>query len=82
MFCRRDKLKPGPSRLRIGPAHPAGTCRIGTDEDAVVSPDLRVRGTQGLWIAGASVFPAHITGNINATILMIGEKAADLLKAA
>lgn len=62
--------------------HPVGTCRMGTDDLAVVSPDLRVRGTENLWVADASIFPAHITGNINATVLMIGEKAADLMKAA
>ena len=61
--------------------HPISTCRMGTDENAVVTPDLKVRGFDGLWVADASVFPDHISGNINATTLMIGEKAADLLKA-
>jgi choline dehydrogenase len=62
--------------------HPIATCRMGVDDYAVVSPDLRVRGAERLWIADASVFPEHITGNINASVLMVGEKAADLLKAA
>lgn len=60
--------------------HPVGTCRMGVDDHAVVTPDLRVRAAQGLWVADASVFPEHIAGNINATVLMIGEKAANLLK--
>ena len=62
--------------------HPIGTCRMGVDERSVVKPDLRVRGTEGLWVADASIFPTHITGNINATVIMVGEKAADLLRAA
>jgi choline dehydrogenase len=60
--------------------HPAGTCRMGTDANAVVDPQLRVRGVQGLWVADASVIPALPAGNINATVVMIGEKAADHVK--
>ena len=52
---------------------------MGADEQAVVSPDLRVRGTEGLWVADASIFPRHIAGNTNATAIMIGERAADLI---
>ena len=59
--------------------HPVGTCRMGTDERAVVSPDLKVRGTQNLWVADASIFPRHIAGNTNATSIMIGDRAADLI---
>lgn len=59
--------------------HPAGTCRMGQDAGAVVGPDLAVRGVAGLWVADASIFPRHIAGNINATALMIGEKAASLI---
>lgn len=59
--------------------HPAGTCRMGADARAVVAPDLSVNGTEGLWVADASIFPRHIAGNTNATALMIGEKAAELV---
>lgn len=61
--------------------HPVGTCRMGADATAVVGPDLRVRGADQLWVADASIFPSHIAGNINATVLMVGEKAADLIAA-
>jgi choline dehydrogenase len=61
--------------------HPAGTCRMGNDAMSVVDPQLRVRGVQGLWVADASVIPALPAGNINATVVMIGEKAADHVKA-
>ena len=62
--------------------HPIGTCRMGPDAGSVVGPDLQVRGTRQLWVADASVFPAHVTGNINATVIAVGEKAADLIRAA
>ncbi len=54
--------------------HPVGTCRMGNDELAVVSPDLRVRGTENLWVADASVMPDLISGNTNSACLMIGTK--------
>jgi choline dehydrogenase len=60
--------------------HPTSTCAMGTGEDAVVDPDLRVRGVSGLRVADASVMPAVVRGNTNAPTIMIGEKAADLLK--
>ena len=59
--------------------HPVGSCRMGSDERAVVDPQLRVRGIAGLRIADASVFPSIIGGNTNAPAIMVGERAADWL---
>jgi len=54
--------------------HPVGTCRMGTDEYAVVSPDLRVVGVENLWVADASIMPRHISGNTAGACMMIGAK--------
>ncbi len=57
--------------------HPCSTCRMGTDELAVVDPDLKVRGIDGLRVADASVFPLLVGGNTNAASVMVGERGAD-----
>jgi choline dehydrogenase/4-pyridoxate dehydrogenase len=59
--------------------HPCGTCRMGIDKDAVVDGSLRVHGIERLRVADASVMPDLVGGNINATVIMIAEKAADLI---
>ena len=59
--------------------HPVSTCRMGTDPMAVVDAQLRVAGLEGLRVADASVFPSIIGGNTNAAVVMIAEKAADLI---
>jgi choline dehydrogenase len=59
--------------------HAVGTCRMGTDDRAVVAPDLTVRGIDGLRVADASIMPAIPGGNTNAAAMMIGEHAAHLM---
>jgi choline dehydrogenase-like flavoprotein len=59
--------------------HPVSTCRMGIDSQAVVDPELRVIGIEGLRVADASVFPSIIGGNTNAAVVMVAEKAADMM---
>jgi 4-pyridoxate dehydrogenase len=88
---RGREMSPGPDcqtdaeidafvrRTAITAHHPCATCRMGSDEDAVLDPELRVRGVQALRVVDAAAMPDLVSGNINACVLMIAEKAADLV---
>jgi len=89
---RGRQLTPGPEvgtraeieawirRTAVTVHHPAGTCRIGVGSDAVVDPQLRVHGIARLRVADASVMPDLVSAHINACVLMIAERAADLVR--
>lgn len=60
--------------------HPVGTCRMGKDNEAVVDPQLRVRGIDNLRVIDASILPTVISGNTNLPIMAMAEKAADIIR--
>jgi choline dehydrogenase len=89
---RGEEFSPGPSvesdaqilewirRNSQTAYHPIGTCRMGRGEDTVVDEHLRVHGLEGLRVADASIFPTMPSGNTNAAAIMVGEKAADIIR--
>ncbi|MGA0806447.1 MAG: GMC family oxidoreductase, partial [Pseudohongiellaceae bacterium] len=76
---RDDELKDYMRQMCTAVHHPGGSCRMGVDADAVVDPQLRVRGIDALRVVDASVMPRVVSGNTNAPVVMIAEKAADLI---
>ena len=76
----QDELEDFVRRQARSGYHPAGTCRMGSDADAVVDTRLRVRGIAGLRIADNSIMPQLISANTNATAIMIGERAAEFIR--
>jgi choline dehydrogenase-like flavoprotein len=89
---RAVEVQPGPGvqedtalvdyirRATITVHHPCGSCRTGPDGMSVVDAQLRVHGIEGLRVADASVFPSLVGGNTNAAVVMIAEKASDLIR--
>jgi choline dehydrogenase len=59
--------------------HPCGTCRMGQDDSAVVDPELRVRGLEGLRVVDASVMPAIPSPNIHPATIMVAERGSDII---
>jgi choline dehydrogenase-like flavoprotein len=88
---RGKELVPGPEvqgdealagyarNFAVTGVHPVGTCRMGSDAGAVVDSELRVKGVDALRVVDGSIMPTLIGGNTNAPIIMIGEKAADMI---
>jgi choline dehydrogenase len=59
--------------------HPSGTCKMGLDAEAVVDPRLRVYGIEGLRVIDASIMPCVVSGNLQASVFMLGEKGAEMI---
>jgi choline dehydrogenase len=78
-YASRDDLAKEVLNRATTVYHPVGTCRMGVDERAVVDPQLRVRGIDGLRVVDASIMPSIVGGNTNAASMMIGEHAAAMM---
>jgi len=74
-----EELRAWLQDITVDTAHPSGTCKMGSDELAVVDARLKVRGIENLRVADASIMPTITTGNTNAPTIMIGEKAAHMI---
>lgn len=74
-----DSLAAFTKRMASTTWHPAGTCKMGSDDMSVVDSSLRVHGVDGLRVVDASIMPTVVSGNTNAPVMMIAEKAADLM---
>jgi choline dehydrogenase-like flavoprotein len=89
---RGEELAPGPKvktdaeidawirRVTITAHHPAGTCAIGIGPEAVLDPEMRVRGIEALRVVDASAMPDLVSAHINACVLMMAEKASDMIR--
>jgi choline dehydrogenase len=75
----RDALRASVKDTLESLYHPVSSCRMGTDEEAVVDAQMRVRGIEGLRVVDASVMPTLVRGNTNAPTIMLAERAADLI---
>jgi choline dehydrogenase-like flavoprotein len=67
-------------RAAITAHHPAGTCKMGTDSQAVLDPQLRVRGVENLRVVDASAMPDMVGAHINACVIMMADKASDMIR--
>lgn len=74
-----DEMRDYIRRMCSAVHHPGGSCRMGGDSDSVVDTQLKVRGIEGLRVVDASIFPRMVSGNSNAGVVMVAEKASDMI---